>query len=490
MATNKISRAEIAKHSGITWKDMLFYSLGDFAICLVFQCANGLLNKYYNDCLLFNPVYVIIIFLIARIWDAVNDPMMGRIADKMKPNKHGKFKRWFLYIAGPFAIASVLMFIQQGGAIGTTAPWWQYVLAGFTYILFGMSMTAIQIPYGSLANVVTLDAKERGKLSVARGIAASLGSLPVMAVQAYAFVPDSETGKSVSWKPLVIGVSILAFFTFVIMIICYFGNKERAIPKETKYEKGAFRKAIKRICGNRAMLSLCVITILVAGGDMFNAVTTPFVSTDFFKQEGWMTVLPNISNMVGIIFTMFLVPLSMKKFGKKESVAMGLIFSSASFLAQIFIIYMPRETSATPYIVYIVLKFLSGLGLGFFNSLLWGMAADCCDDILVKTGVKEYGTTYSILMFSRKVGQCIAFVLGQVILIVINYYEFKRQGQPLPIESQNMLYILATAISLGCCVAGGILFIFWYPINRHKLEEIQDAKELVLEKEAKTVKTK
>lgn len=490
MGSNKISRAEIAKHSGITWKDMLFYSLGDFAICLVFQCANVLLTKYYNDCLLFDPVYVIVIFLIARVWDAVNDPMMGRIADKMKPNKHGKFKRWFLYASGPFAIASVLMFIQSGPAAFGAIPWWQYIVAAITYILFGMCMTAIQIPYGSLASVVTLDAKERGKLSVARGVAASLGSLPVLAVKAFAFQTDPATGRSITWQPLIIGVSVLAVFTFIIMIICYFGNKERVTPKEITYEKGAFAKTIKRMCKNRAMLSLCVITMIVVGGDMFNSVISVFVSMNFFNQQGFSATLPDIFNVLGIVLTMLLVPFFMKKLGKKETVTAGLIFSSIITFLQVFIILMDRQSSTVPYYLYVVSKFVSGVGVGFFNSLVWGMVADCSDDMQIKSGVREDGTTYAILMFSRKVGQCIAFVLGQVILIVINYYTFIKTGQKLPVESQNMLYLLATIISLSCYIAGAILLIFWYPINKQKLEEIQDAKELLLEKEAKLEKTK
>lgn len=489
MENKKISRSEIAKHSGITWKDILFYCFGDFGNCLVFAVANVLLTKYYNDCLLFNPIYVIIIFVIARVWDAVNDPIMGRIADKMKPNKHGKFKRWFLYISIPYALATVLMIIQQGGFVGASVPWHAYVVAGITYILFGMCMTAIQIPYGSLASVVTLDAKERGKLSIARGVAGNLGGLPVLIVKAYAFQTDPTTGKDVRWQPLVIGVAILALFSIVFMLLCYYGTKERATPKEVPHEKGAFKKSIHRITHNRAMLSLCVIAVIVAGGGMFNSVVSVFVSMDFFSTQGFLTILPDIFDGLGIVFTIFLVPVFMRKFGKKESVAMGLCFATLIQIAQVFIILMPRQTSITPYYIYIITKFLCGLGAGFFNSLLWGMVADCCDDIQIKTGIREDGTTYSILMFSRKIGQCLAFVAGQLILVGINYYGFKKIGQKLDVPAQNMLFLLATIIPLCCYGAGALLFIFWYPINKNRLEEIQDAKELLLEKEAKLAHT-
>ncbi|MCQ2792594.1 MAG: MFS transporter, partial [Bacilli bacterium] len=326
-----ISRQTIAEHSGIKWKDILFYCFGDFGNCLIFACANVLLNKYYTSCLMFNPAYIIIIFAIARVWDALNDPIMGRIADRMKPNKHGKFKRWFLYVSVPYAIATILMFCQNGPAAveSMTAAPWQYVLAGFTYILFGMCMTAIQIPYGSLASVVTLDSKERSKLSIARGIAGNLGGLPVLAVKALAFKTDETTGGSVvDFKPLIIGVAVLAVFAIVFMLLCYKGSKERWIPEPTPKEKGAFKKAIGRITHSRSMLAICVISVIVAGGDMFKGVITPFISADFFGYDGVMTILPDLLNGVGIAVTMFLVPVVSKRMGKKESAAAGLFFST------------------------------------------------------------------------------------------------------------------------------------------------------------------
>lgn len=491
-----ISRKTIAKHSGINWKDIMFYCFGDFGNCLIFACANVLLNKYYTNCLMFNPVYIIIIFAIARIWDAINDPIMGRIADKMKPNKFGKFKRWFLYISVPYGIATILMFCQFGPqqVINSyCSVWWQYVVAGLTYILFGMCMTAIQIPYGSLASVVTLDAKERSKLSIARGIAGNLGGLPVLAVKALAFKNNSQGGSYVDPIPLIVGVSVLAAFAIFFMLMCYKGSKERWTPKPAPHEKGAFRKAIGRITHNRAMLSICIISVIVAGGGMFKSVITPFISADFFGYSGGMTILPDVFDGVGIAVTMFLVPLVSRKMGKKESSALGLYFSTVVNIAIMCIFFMisfdssgKAANATTPYILYVVGNFLSGLGSGFFSCLLWGMVADCIDEIQIKTHIREDGTSYSILMFSRKIGQTISFIGGQVILIAIGYVG----GAALSITQKTTLWFVANGVLIACYGIGALLFTFWYPINKDRLEEIQDAKEELLAKEEKVVNKK
>lgn len=482
-----ISRKTIASRSGLKIKDYLFYSLGDFGNCFIFAVANSLLNKYYTNCLMFNPVYIIIIFAIARIWDAVNDPLMGRIADRLPVNKHGKYKRWFLYIVFPYAAATILMMIQHGPqslnwVTSFNDVWWQYVLACITYIFFGMCMTAIQIPYGSLASVVTADAQERGKLSIWRGIAGNIGGLPVLIVKALCIGEKSEQAPGgFYWMPMIIGVSVLAVFAITFMLICYFGTKERNISKPAPREKGAFGKAIGRITHNRAMLSICVIAVILACGSMFNGVLSVYVSADFFNMTGFFTTLPDILNIVGIFLTMFIVPILSKKFGKKEATTMGAIFCVAIYIAQLFIYFMPRTESQVPYYLYVVCNFLCGLGSGFFNLLLWGMVADAIDDIHIKTGIREDGTSYSILMFSRKIGQTVAFCGGQGILLAIGYVGSQKltEGQSM------MLWFLSTGIPLVAYIVGTLLFIFWFPISKKRLEEIQDAKELLLAEEEK-----
>ena len=92
----------IAKTSGLKTKDYLGYALGDTACCLVFGLVTSLLQKYYTDLLLINPLWIMIMMVVARVWDAVNDPIMGRIVDTIKPSpKYGRFRPWFLYSAIP-----------------------------------------------------------------------------------------------------------------------------------------------------------------------------------------------------------------------------------------------------------------------------------------------------------------------------------------------------------------------------------------------------
>ena len=107
----------IARTSGLKFKDYLGYGLIDTAGCLIFSLVTTLLQKYYTDILHLSPLFIMLMFIGARIWDAINDPIMGRIADTRTPKASGRYRPWVLYAAIPLAITGVLMFDDAGTAL-------------------------------------------------------------------------------------------------------------------------------------------------------------------------------------------------------------------------------------------------------------------------------------------------------------------------------------------------------------------------------------
>ena len=98
------NQSYIARTSGLKGKDYLGYAMVDAAGCLVFSLVTTLLQKFYTDIFHLSPLFIMVMFIVARVWDAINDPMMGRICDTVKPSKYGRYKQWFLYIAAPLAV--------------------------------------------------------------------------------------------------------------------------------------------------------------------------------------------------------------------------------------------------------------------------------------------------------------------------------------------------------------------------------------------------
>lgn len=149
------------------------YSLGDSAANFIFQAVMMFLMFFYTDVLGISGVIAGFIFLATRIWDAINDPMMGAIADRTN-TRWGKFRPWVLWSALPFGIIGVLMFTTPNlSAVG------KIIYAFITYNLMMMIYTVNNVPYCSLTGVLTGDNNERTGLASYRFIFAMLASFAV-----------------------------------------------------------------------------------------------------------------------------------------------------------------------------------------------------------------------------------------------------------------------------------------------------------------------
>ena len=154
------------------FKDKIGYAMGDMGGLLTFSLIGAFQNKFYTDVLHIQPAKIVVLILVARLWDAINDPIWGAFIDSSKPTKQGKFRPYVFWFSIPLAVSAVLMFT----VIPNLSEAKYLLFAYITYILYGMMYTCVNIPYGSLASVVTDDEKERSSLSMWRSIGAGLGA--------------------------------------------------------------------------------------------------------------------------------------------------------------------------------------------------------------------------------------------------------------------------------------------------------------------------
>jgi len=478
-----MSESYIARTSGLKAKDYFGYALVDAAGCLVFSLVTTLLQKFYTDIFHLSPLFIMLMFIAARIWDAVNDPIMGRICDTVRPSRFGRYRQWFLYVAAPLAAAAILMFIRWPGMGETGRETATCVYATVTYILFGMVYTVLQIPYGSLASVVTTDAGERSRLSVFRSIGAALGSIPVLLIASFAYakrldeagnVVLGENGKAITdmqYAPVITGVVVMALCSMVMLFIAFALNKERVITKPQPKEKGAAVKAVKLLVGNRAFLSISLTAMLLLAGQMFTQSFYTYLFNDFFHAN-WMNLASQACTYSPMILMMFFLPKWAKTLGKKEVCAVGVAFAAAANLVLFFLRGMDPGVLI---FLFLGLCLVSGFGLTTVVMQLWAMATDAIDDVEVKSGSRDDGTAYSIFNFFRKVGQVLAAVCVNGALLGMHYKVEKGAVQTL--ANLKTMYDLATLIpALLFGLMALILFVF-YPLSRQKVEELQEAKE-------------
>lgn len=147
--------------------------LGDAGNLFILTYVSSFLKVFYTDVLKIATDKVATLFLVSRLWDAINDPMWGTIVAKKRPNKDGKYRSYLKWLAIPLALSQLVCFIDVRAI--TNKQWALLLFAYVTYIAFGMLYTGMNVPFGSLASVITDDPDGRTLLSTFRSIGGGIG---------------------------------------------------------------------------------------------------------------------------------------------------------------------------------------------------------------------------------------------------------------------------------------------------------------------------
>ncbi|MFI3229157.1 MAG: glycoside-pentoside-hexuronide (GPH):cation symporter [Bacillota bacterium] len=390
-------------------RDKIGYALGDFGCNMSFQLVSSYALVYFTQGMGLSLASWGIIVVLAKIFDAINDPIIGSMVDKRKPTANGKFRPWIFYGSFAILITTVLMFVDISA--------WNYGIkfayALITYCLWSIAYTSANVPYGALNTVLTEDISERAKLSSFRNIGAGLAVLPVMIILPLIVYAESDTGieelvaSRFVWIAIVMGlIGMLGFMAL------YFLTRERLPYAESK-EKYNLKKSLKDFCKNRPVLGIGLASFAQLGLVMSMQTTMQTVFQVYFMNTS-MTALASVLLFAPMIFLIPFVGKLTQKFGKKEISLYPMILSVVVLLAMLFIDF-PRTNAGA--LIYIAMMSVANLGIGLFTLVTWSFVADAVDYQELKSGRREEGTVYSIYSFIRKLAQ--AFCQGAIVVMYI-----------------------------------------------------------------------
>ena len=294
-----MGQSYISRTSGIGTRDKIGYAMGDLASLLVFGLVQSVLQKYYTDVLGIGVVSIMIMFIIARIWDAINDPLWGRIIDRIPPAPDGRYRRWLKILAVPVALSAVLMFVKIPGLSEGGYLAYAYV----TYILFGMLYTGINIPYGSLAQVITSDDRERSSLSVFRSIGSTFGAMPAMLLISFCYVKNANGTAVMSYSKILTGAIIISAVSVLAYLLCYRWTTERVPTKPTPKEKGQTWKVIKILLHSRPYMAVCLVGMLFLAAQMFSQSYNTYLFNYYFNAPG-LSMMPTVCQYLPVAVIM------------------------------------------------------------------------------------------------------------------------------------------------------------------------------------------
>ena len=455
--------AEKAMTHGIKMKDKIGYALGDTGGLLTFALIGAFQNKFYTDVLGIDPAKIIVLIFVARIWDAINDPIWGAFVDSRKPTKYGRFRPYVFGFSIPLAVAAVFMFIKLPSLSDA-----QYLIYAYiTYIMYGMMYTAVNIPYGSLASVVTDDGMERSSLSMWRSIGAGLGGLPgqiLLPLIVYNTVINDDGTKAqvLDGTKLAICVAALSAVSVLVYFLHFKLTKERiAPPKKEKSQYNAF-VTIKDLAKNRPFVMICLASMLLIAFQFYYQSTYTYLFADYYHKAGLYALVTICTYGPMAIFIPIMNKL-IEKIGKKELCAIGLAFAAVAN----FVLFLLKPEN--PY-VFLVFIFFSGLGQTFLVLEVWALVMDVIDYHELRTRRREEGTAYAFFSFTRKLGQTLAGVGLNALLAVISYdSKAVSEGKVLPAEVLDKLYNISTLVPAIVLTVMAVIMFFGYNLSKKKL---------------------
>lgn len=432
--------------------DKIGYAFGDIGCSLFFAFVSSYLMVFYTDVLGIASASVGTLFIVARIWDAINDPMMGTIIDKKKATKHGKFRPYVVRFGFPLVIVGILTFTAIPGMKDSLKLPYAYV----TYILFGMLYTAVNIPYGSLASVMTKKSDERTALSTFRNIGSLIGNLFVMLV--VPMIIFNREGK-VTAKGFLICAIFIAILSSISFILNFRLTRERVTSNNSA--GGAGLNVLKALLKNRAFIGLSLATFFMLASSFTISSLNVFLFKEYFKAPKLIAV----GGMVGLIASFVVIPfigVIVKKLGKKETAVTGAILASAIYAIMLVIPNLNAQT-------YIALSFVAGLGTGLINTIIFALVSDAIDYQEYISGERNEGTVYSSYSLARKLSQAFAGGMGAYALAFLGY-------EPGGLEQSASIGIGIKNITLGLALFGyvitALILIFIYNLSKSKLEEV------------------
>lgn len=392
---------------------VICYGFGDLASQFIWTFVGSYLTIFYTDVVGLTPIIVSAIMLGARIWDAVNDPLMGAIAERTR-TKWGRFRPYIAFGCPALALFGVMTFTNPFNGLSTAGVIW----AAVTYIVAGMLYTLVNIPYAALSGVMTEDADQRNKINTSRNIGMNVGMIIVNSCSAGLALYFSGSGAQVAngygYMMVALVYSIIAVPLFFVV---FFTSKEYVAPVNN-IAKFSFKDTFANLVHNKYLMIVTGIMALQMTAFMGRIAICAFYviyCLGSFTMIAFIMTIPSIGAVIGSLF----VPYLAKKMGKRNVLMYSMLIQAVGLL----VIYLAPFDNMTMVIIGCCIFGLFNVGFPMTLS----MVADSVDYMELKTGIRTDGTAYATYGLATKVGNALGGSVGVLLLSAFGYVANAQQ---------------------------------------------------------------
>jgi GPH family glycoside/pentoside/hexuronide:cation symporter len=444
----------------LSWQIKLAFGAGDLGPAVVAAINGFFLNAFLLDVAGLRPATAAAVFLIVKIWDAVNDPLMGTLSDRTK-TRWGRRRPWLLFAAVPFGLLFFLQWVVP--PLSEFGKFWYYLIVA---ILLDTAYTAVNVPYAALTPELTHDYDERTSLSSYRFSFSILGG--VFAAFLHTVIIDTIAppgGEGNIYTAYMISAAIWAVVITVPNFVTFAFTRETHF-KEDRPEGPGFFKELRIAFRNRAFIWVTVIYLL-------SWLSVQFVQTNLLLYvKYWMNAESQFGTLVlavqvsSFLFVLLWAQVS-QRIGKQNTYYVGMAF----WIVVCIVLFFVLEGQIT--LLY-VLGILAGGGVSISYLIPWSMLPDVVELDELETGQRREGIFYGFFVFLQKLGISLGMALSNAILEATGYINHVP-GEPVPTQPQAVLLALRAFVSLVPVVILLLSFIAVraYPITREKHAEMR-----------------
>lgn len=406
-------------------KESVYYAIAALGQGLVYSCMSSYITDYYMNVLTLNAMFVIMLMLFARVWDAINDPMMGMVIDRHSTKK-GRMKPYPVITAIPIAILTILMFVNPGFDTKNKSIW-LYVFVAVVYVLWGMVYTTSDVPFWSMPNVMTPNPKERGNIISYGKTVGGIGSAVTVALPIIVgyVVAGRENADVLKYAIMAVSMSVIGMPLFS---LASFKTKERIQLPNAQKKKPGEKSTLKRIFSCKPLMLVVISGMLSFGRYMIQAAaphvarysglyigTKPQTIEEYNKNISNVALVIQICAAVGMFGAMLFLPKLYKKFEYKHIMIVSCLGGFVSSCITLVVGWTTQNI-----ILCIPFMIISSIPLGVINNVSFAMVCDCLDFMEWKTGYRDTGLGSACQSFVNKIGNAFATVMIIVMYMIVD----------------------------------------------------------------------
>lgn len=441
----------------ISIREKICYGLGDSSANIFFGMTMMFLPYFYTDVVGISASAMGLLFLVARLFDAFSDPLIGHMADNTN-TKYGHYRPYLLYMAIPYGLSCFLVFLAPDfSAAG------KLVYAYVTYLFLILMYAFTVVPYVGLLTVMTDDPAERLSINSYRFPLAKSAFLLCSVVVPMFVATYDKAYEAEAYRNAMIIIALLAT---ICTLTCFFGTKERSkslIKKEESKANNSLISQIKLVFKTKTLRSFYIFFALTQMAFTFKGSSAIYYAKYYLQQnEGFLTGLLSAFSIAGIIapiVAMFLI-----KKGYFDKLSMLKVATIGAGITALPIIFLSAQHYLLSASCLVISTFFGELGIIVY----WALPSDCAQFCELKYNKKMIGVLGALALFSQKFAMGIVGILIGGILSYVNYHAGVKINTEI-----GMGIITIVAVLPALCHFVSYWFLTKYDLNEEKVSEVR-----------------